>query len=314
MDETERMLELLNSSFPDITRLPHAQARAAVDGRIRPTVAVAGVSSGDVSISVSGASIRARVYRAETPIPDLPITVFAHGGGFVHGRIEGHDAFCREWVLSTGGCLVSVDYRLAPEHIAPTATEDFASAVLWADRHRVELDPVSRGITVAGDSAGGMIAAVVARMLRDRGGIDLRAQVLLYPMIDPDRTSESHLRNAEGAFVTSKMIAWYWNAYLDGASTAVRDSKDVQPLRSELAGLAPAIVVVAGRDPLCDEGDHYARALHAAGVTVRTRHYANQFHGFATIPGYGPGQAARKQLFDDLTGLLEESNERKENP
>jgi acetyl esterase len=204
----------------------------------------------------------------------------------------------------TGRVVVSVDYRLAPEHPAPAAAEDAFAALVWlADNAaRIGIDPAR--IVVCGDSAGGNLAAVVCLMARDRDGPAPVGQVLLYPVIDRDFDTASYRRYGAGHFNTRDRMQWYWRQYVgDGAPPA--PAEYVTPLSAaSLSALPPAIVVTAGRDPLCDEGRRYAAALHAAAVPVRARHFPDQFHGFATIPDFGPAQAAQQMIWRDIDTFI----------
>lgn len=298
MDETQRMLALLNDTFPDIANmLPH-DARAAVDSRVRPPENIDDVAfAEDEVIATPAGGLSLRVYRPHAPRVTAPTTVFAHGGGFLHGSIESHDGFSRRWSRKTQSVVVSVEYRLAPEHPASAPVDDIVAAADWVGS--AGLAPA--GIVVAGDSSGGNLAAVTAIALRDRGGSPLVGQVLIYPMLDPRMDSDSYRTRAEGYFVTARSLRFYWDTYLgDRAADAAEDWR-ISPLAAgTLAGLPPAIVVTAGLDPLCNEGRRYAGRLRAEGVRVLHRHYPDQFHGFLTIPGYGPGGSASEILWSDM--------------
>ncbi|MFE1954956.1 MULTISPECIES: alpha/beta hydrolase [Streptomyces] len=209
--------------------------------------------------------------------PDAPVVVFFHGGGMVLCSLDSHDGFCRELAAGTGATVVSVDYRLAPEHPFPAAFEDAYTALRWAaDTHP------GRPLSVAGDSAGGNLAAVTALLARDRGGPALTAQHLYYPMLDPARDTASYTENARGYFVTADHLRWYWEQYLTGPADAL-DPRATPFAARDLSGLPPAFVVTAGFDPLRDEGRRYAELLAAAGVPVEHHGYDEAFHGFMTM-------------------------------
>lgn len=299
MDETTRMLELLNASFPRLATMDPLDGRAAADERIRPATNLDDVAATDDGVVDAGThGIPIRTYHPREWRPDAPTTVYAHGGGFLHGSIAGHDGFCRRWARATGATVVSVDYRLAPEAGPGAARDDVIAAADWA----VEAGLGAHGLLLAGDSSGGNVAAGAAIGLRDRGASPVVAQVLLYPFLDPTMSSESHRARATGYFVTSELLAHYWRTFL--GERPGRFDADVTPLAvDDLAGLPPAIVVTAGLDPLCDEGADYARRLRSAGVPVTLRHHPDQFHGFLTIPGYGPGISAAEILWSDLRSL-----------
>ncbi len=297
MDETRRMLELLNTGFPDITGLDPLAARALVDARVRAPDNLDDVATAQDLVVAPGVPVR--VYEPHERRPEAPVTVFVHGGGFLHGSIASHDGFCRRWVKHTGSVVVSVEHRRAPEHRAPAGAEDVVAAVDWA----ASAD-LGDGVIAAGDSSGGNLAAVAALMLRDRGDSPLTGLVLAYPFLDPAMDTPSHRSRAEGYFVTGRQLRYYWETYLGGPVEAAEVDWRVSPLRADLAGLPPTIVVTAGLDPLCDEGRAFAERLAAAGVPVLHRHHPDQFHGFLTIPGYGPGRSASELLWADVDDTL----------
>ncbi|WP_227468140.1 alpha/beta hydrolase [Microbacterium sp. YJN-G] len=295
MDATQHMLELLNSGFPDITSMDPLEARAAVDARVRPPDNLDDVHSAeDVTIISGGAELPLRVYTPHEP-RETPAVVFAHGGGFLHGSIASHDGFCRRWARGTGATVVSVGYRLAPEHAAPAGRDDMVAAADWVAGSGL----AEHGIVLAGDSSGGNLAAGAAIVLRDRGDSPVVGQVLIYPFLDPSMSTGSHRTRATGFFVTAELLAYYWRTLLGDA--AGPHGPDVTPLGADdLSDLPPAIVITAGLDPLCDEGSLYAARLRNAGVEVLERRHPDQFHGFLTIPGYPPAQSAAAILWSDL--------------
>lgn len=186
------IIEALDSGFPPVHEMTGAQARAAIRARFVPNPApepVALVENHD--IAVDGGSVAVRVYRPEAAGP-LPLLVYAHGGGFVFCDLESHDGLCRNMANIVGAVVVSVDYRLAPEHRWPTAAEDLYTAVEWAIDHAADLGADAARVAVGGDSAGGNLAAVTALMARDRRGPDLAAQLLLYPVIAADFDTPSY--------------------------------------------------------------------------------------------------------------------------
>lgn len=299
MDETARMLALLNDTFPDLAAMTPEEAREAADARIRPAGNVDDVArTEDVVIGDAGHSLATRVYYPHAPRPGAPVTVYAHGGGFLHGSVAGHDGFCRLWAKRTGTVVISVEYRVATEAAPPAARDDVLAAVAWAQHTGLAND----GVILAGDSAGGNLAAGASIVLRDRGESPVIAQVLLYPFLDPTMSTPSHRSRGSGYFVTGRLLSYYWRCYLGDTPAPV--SPEVTPLAvDDLSALPPTIVVTAGLDPLCDEGTLYARRLRAAGSHVVLRHHPDQFHGFITIPGYGPAASACDLLFDDIRTL-----------
>jgi acetyl esterase len=211
----------------------------------------------------------------------LPVVVFFHGGGFVVCTLETHDPYCRALSAEAGVMVVSVDYRLAPEHKFPAGVEDCLAATEWVLAHARELGGRGSRVFVAGDSAGGTLAAVVALLLRDKGVSGLTGQILLYPVTAHyDPPTASYLEMAEGYGLTRKGMMWFWDHYLKDKSEGA-DFRAAPLLAASLRGLPRAFVVTAEYDVLRDEGLAYAKRLEAAGVDV-TRVYAEGMnHGFA---------------------------------
>ena len=255
----------------------------------------------DRTIPGPAGEIPVRVYRPEgggTP----PIVVYFHGGGWTIGNLDSHDENCRAMTANAGVVTVSVDYRLAPEHRYPAAADDAYAAAGWAAEHAADLGGDASRLVVAGDSAGGNLAAVTALRARDSGGPAITHQVLIYPVTDVGQDTESYHENATGFFLSAAHMRWYWGCYLgrrDGTGPYA------SPLRAiNLGGLPPATVLTADCDPLRDEGNAYAERLRAAGVPVTARCYAGMFHGFYGMAGLLDGAtAAQQEVADVLRGL-----------
>jgi acetyl esterase len=219
--------------------------------------------------------------RVYTPTADGPLAalLFFHGGGWVIGSIDTHDNLCRSIANAAGCVVISVEYRLAPEHKFPAGDEDAYAATCWTAEHANRLGIDSNRIAVGGDSAGGNLAAVVSLMARDRRGPSLALQVLLYPITDRDLDTPSYLRYADGHLLTRDGMAWFWNHYLP-ESVSPRHPY-ISPLQAkDLSSLPLALVITAECDPLCDEGNAYARRLEKAGVPVTLNCYPGMIHGF----------------------------------
>ena len=218
--------------------------------------------------------------------PGLPILVWCHGGGWVTGSLDIADSTARR-LCSLGECIViSVDYRLAPEHQYPAGRDDAYAAMVWAFQNAKRFGGDSERIAVGGDSAGGTLAAVIAQMARDRAGLALRFQLLVYPVTDAAMDTASFRERTELG-LTRDAMAWYWDQYAPPGVD--RNDPYVSPLRStNLERLAPAYVVTAEYDPLCDEGEAYAAALRAAGVPVESERFAGQIHAFFVNAHYFP--------------------------
>lgn len=217
---------------------------------------------------------------------NLPILVWYHGGGWVIGTLDLADSTARR-LSSLAQCIViSVDYRLAPEHPYPAAVDDSYAAVVWAYQNAKRFGGDSSRIAVGGDSAGGTLATVVAQMVRDRAGFPLAFQLLVYPVTDAAIDTPSYRENTTFG-LTPDSMAWFWNHYLPEGTD--RTLPTISPLRSkDLSGLPPAYVVTAECDPLRDEGNAYAAALRAAGVEVDTECFAGQIHTFFVNAHYFP--------------------------
>jgi acetyl esterase len=219
--------------------------------------------------------------------------VFFHGGGWVIGGLDSHDSVARGLCRDAAAVVVSVDYRLAPESPFPAAVEDAYAALCWVAGKAPELGADAGALTVAGDSAGGNLAAVVAHLARDRGGPRIARQILVYPATDARQKAGSFETNAAGYFLTAAHGRWFRDQYLGPDGDPAHPH--VSPLLAEdLTELPPAHIVTAGCDPLCDEGRAYASALRGAGVRVTESHFPHMFHGFFGFPDL-LGDARRAQ-------------------
>ncbi len=234
----------------------------------------------DIAIPGPAGAMPARIYRPVEREP-LPLVVFLHGGGWIIGNLDTHDHVCRALAQESQSVVVSVDYRLAPENKYPAAAEDAYAATVWAAANARELGAAATRLAVAGDSAGGNLAAVVALMARDRGGPRLASQVLLYPVTDYSFATASYQENAEGYLLSTTDMKWFWAHYLPEPARGLE--LYASPLRAaDLRGLAPALVVTAEYDPLRDEGRAYASQLQAAGVPTTLLEYEGMVHGFVS--------------------------------
>jgi acetyl esterase len=238
-----------------------------------------------LSIPSPTGPIPARVYtptRLRKTNGLAPALVFFHGGGWVIGDLDSHDVVCRKLADEGELMVVSVDYRLAPEHKFPAAVDDAIAATKWIAENARQLGIDAARLMVGGDSAGGNLAAVVAISARDGNGPDIAGQVLIYPAIDFAMTHPSHREPETSILLTHSVIQWFRDHYLNGAAD-VHDWRASPARATTLIGLPPAYVLTAGADPLRDEGDEYARRLKEAGVAVTYRTFPGQFHGFFTM-------------------------------
>ncbi|MBV8305437.1 MAG: alpha/beta hydrolase [Acidimicrobiia bacterium] len=266
------------------------QARQFIEvfGTIGGTVEVARVE--DHTVPGPGGDIPVRLY---SPSADavLPVVVYLHGGGWCIGNIASHDGICRKLAAQSGLTVVSVDYRLAPEHRFPCAPEDCYAAVQWVPDQAGDLRVDASRMALAGDSAGGNLTAVTALLARDRGGPAISFQLMMYPVIDATMSFPSFKENAEGKLLSARDMAFFYEQYV-GDDVDLKDPM-LSPLYApSLRGLPPALVITAEYDPLRDEGEAYADALQQAGVEARSSRYDGMVHGFfgleAVIPAAAP--------------------------
>ncbi len=238
----------------------------------------------ELAIPASHGAIPARLYTPKTLRERnglAPCLVFFHGGGWVIGNLETHDVVCRKLASEGELRVISVDYRLAPEHKFPAAVDDSIIATRWIAANAKKLGIDASRLIVGGDSAGGNLAAVVALDARDGNGPEIAGQLLVYPATEFARTHASHREPETSILLTHSVIGWFANHYMGDAD---RTDWRASPARAKtLAGLPPAYVLTAGADPLRDEGDEYAARLKEAGVDVTYRHFPGQFHGFFTM-------------------------------
>jgi acetyl esterase len=271
----------LHTHPPEVARAIYAKTSALLDA---PDVPIAATE--DRTIAGPGGPLRVRIMSpVGTSSQSLPAIVFFHGGGFVIGSPDSHDVTCRMLANAAGCRLVSVDYRLAPEHKFPAAVDDCLAATEWVAANAPQLGIDASRIAVAGDSAGGNLAAVVAQLARDRGGRPpLAFQLLIYPVTHLGSDSASRAEFAEGYMLDRKGIDWFDECYTRDASDCLNPM--ASPLLAEsFADLPPAYVVTAGFDPLRDEGAAYAEALRLAGVDVTHIDYGGMIHGFFNMTG-----------------------------
>ena len=263
-----------SSGSPQQARAAFAASQAALPkgrGAIVATIV-------EEHVEVAGGKIAVRRYRP-THHP-RGLVVYLHGGGWVFGTLDAFDPVCREIAAASGAEVASVDYRLAPEHPFPVPLDD-----TWAALRQLAAENPQRPLAVMGDSAGGNLAAALALRARDAGGPRIDLQILLYPITDHDMTRPSYAAYGDGDYLVGRAdMAWYWQHYLN--DSAKRGDPQASPLRAaDLAGLPPAILVVAGCDPLRDEGVAYAEALRAAGVPAEVWLHEDMIHGFFTMVG-----------------------------
>jgi acetyl esterase len=287
---------------PPEARVAMEKARAVFRG---PEVPLARIEP--LSIPGAAGAIPARLY-ASSAARELPMLVYFHGGGWVIGSLDTHDDLCRRLARESGSLVISVDYRMAPEHKFPASVDDAFAATKWIAAHAKPLGGDPQRLAVGGDSAGGNLAAVVALLARDamlagQGGPALRFQLLIYPVVGKDFTLPSMRAYGDGLLLTATGMHWFWNHYLSLPAQA-RDLRACPILAPSLKGLPRAHIVLAEYDVLRDEGEEYGRLLNQAGVPVEVVCYDGMIHGFAAMTVVeraveivkAMGQALRKGL------------------
>jgi acetyl esterase len=222
-----------------------------------------------------------RIYRP-SPAEDHPVIVYLHGGGWVSGGLEMNDGWCRRLAVATRAAVVSVDYRLAPEHPYPAGLDDTMDALAWTRENARGFGADPARLAVSGTSAGGNFAAAACLVCRDRGLPMPRVQILLYPVLDVPRDNSSYLDNASGYLLEREQMEWYWDCYLPGRAREIPDY--AAPGHAEqVDGLPPAVVASAEYDPLRDDADDYAARLRAAGIPVEHLRCTGMIHGFLSF-------------------------------
>ncbi len=279
----------------EVEVLRHLDNKKAERGAPVDVFSVTDTTVGDVPV---------RLYRP-TGDPALPVVVYLHGGGWVYGTLPQHDPMGRDLAVRTGATVAMVDYRLAPHHVFPAAVDDAWAVVRDVFDHPARYDAAPGRVAVAGDSAGGNLAAVAAWLARD-AGLPLAHQALVYPVTDVAMDTPSYNRFHSGYGLSAADMAWVVGKYAPGVDP--RDPR-LSPLHlADKSGLAPATVITAEYDPLRDEGRAYAHALHEAGVPVDYREFAGALHGFFTFPGFfDAAYEAREYLARNLRKSLEKS-------
>ena len=248
--------------------------------------------------------IPVRTYRPQGDGP-LPLLVWFHGGGWVIGDLVTADPTCRELAQRAGIAVLSVDYRLAPEHPFPAGPEDCYAALVWATEHTDELGVDPARIAVGGDSAGGNLTAAVTLLAARRGGPQARFQLMVYPATDARMSYPSQSENGEGYMLTADSMRWFYNHYLGDHDPEDPIVSPIYAPADELAGLPPALVITAGYDPLRDEGEAYGLRLEQAGVPVKVSRYDGHLHGFFGMRGViDAADAALAEAADALRQAL----------
>jgi len=305
------VLELMADALRIETDATPAQVRAAMNAltstEVMPKQPVYDVS--DRAVPGPDGPIPVRVYRPADG-GSLPVLVWLHGGGWVIGNLDTHDQLCRLLCDATGALVVSVDYRLAPEHKFPAAVDDAVAAYEWATLHVAEIGGDPTRIAIGGDSAGGNLAAVVPLVARDRNLPMPKLQLLVYPVTDHDFESPSMIDNAKGYGLETEHMDWFFEHYARRASDF--DDWRLSPMRAaDVSGLAPALVITAEMDPLRDQGEAYGRRLAEAGVESEVLRADGLFHGFFGLHAFVPSaQAVWERAISKLRAALGNEQQR----
>jgi acetyl esterase len=287
--EARMLLDLMEQAVKDgrprLHTLPYDKGRVAVDKMSEDSEAAPPdvAETIDGSLAGPGGTIRYRRYRPlGVAAGMLPTLIYYHGGGFVIGNIETHDSTCRRLANRSRCQVVSIDYRLSPEHPFPAPTDDALAAFRHIRDNAAAFGADAGHLAVGGDSAGGAIAAVVCQACKQTGEAMPAFQMLIYPATDARRQSESHRLFADGYFLTGELIDWFWKAYIPGG-IELTDLRLSPLLAKDVSGLPPAFVLTAGFDPLRDEGRAYANRLIDAGVKTTYVNYPGTIHGFFSL-------------------------------
>ncbi len=291
----------LESQDPLVARNDRVEGMKMLGGEPRPLGRVE-----DFSIPGPDGDVPVRLYATEGG-GVRPALIYFHGGGWVFGNLDTHDAVCRDLAAESGAVVISVDYRLSPEVKFPAAVNDSYAATLWIAANAERLGIDARHISVGGDSAGGNLATVIAMRCRDAGGPKLARQLLIYPVTDLSSfDTASHRELAEGYFLTRAAMQWFTGHYL--ASGDQSRHPEASPLHApNLSGLPPAFVMTAEFDPLRDEGEAYAARLQQAGVSVTAKRYPGMIHGFVSMRGVLSGGRQAIQEAAKFVGQYEQA-------
>ena len=280
----QMLLDFFDAANPPVSFVTVERLREQID-KISllldaPTTEMASVR--EMTIAGPAAPIRLRIYEPQGLGPERSLIVYLHGGGFVCGSLDSHDAVCRQLASETGAVIISVDYRTAPEHRYPAAADDAVAAYTWIHDNARALGSAPDAIAIAGDSAGGNLAAVVSRELVGSGRAAPVAQALIYPVVDLHVETPSRRAFSHGFLLTEELIAWFARHYL-GDTVDIEDTRQACLRWSDVSGLPPTLVQTAGFDPLRDEGKAFADRLRKAGVCTTYTCYGDMFHGFINM-------------------------------
>ena len=283
--QAQVLLDMLKAmNVPDVSTQTVAEARATMEASRQLTTGAPEPIFKVENRTIPGpaSEIPVRIYTPEGNGP-FPVLVYFHGGGWVIGSLDTHDGVCRSLANQARCVVVSVDYRMAPEHKFPAAVDDCYVATKWVVENAASINGKADRVAVGGDSAGGNLAAVVSLMAKEYGGPHIVFQLLIYPATDYYIPGTDSIReNAEGYYLTRNAMVWFWNHYANSEDDA--NNPHMAPLRAkDLRDLPPALVITAEYDPLRDEGEMYATRLQEAGISVTSTRYNGMIHGFFSL-------------------------------
>jgi acetyl esterase len=304
--EAELIVNLIKQSgLPELWQLTPDQAREQYRLRVAKLAQKESIlRTFDRRIPGPGSELTLRVYqpREAGPRERFPVLAWFHGGGFVIGNLDTHDHACRALANQADCMVVAVDYRLAPECKFPAAVDDCMAALRWLALHAAEIGADPARIALGGDSSGGNLAAVCAILARNDGYPKLAHQLLIYPCTAPEPETPSHHKFAEGYVLTRNTITWFYKQYVR-SPREFNDFRFAPLVADDLSNLPPALVLVAGYDPLRDEGVGYAKRLIEAGNRVTLANYEGMVHGFYLMGG--AVSAARRAIAQSAAALRE---------
>lgn len=275
----EMLKQMAEAEAPALNEMSPEDGRAMyrLMSDTMPQVEINNVS--DRNIPVSGGEIAVRIYR-HLEDKQQPCLVYYHGGGWVIGDLETHDSVCRQLARQTDYTIVSVDYRLAPEHPFPVPLNDCYEALVWVQANATDLGIDIDRIAVGGDSAGGNLSTCVCLKAIEESGPALMHQLLIYPVTDTNFETSSYKENRDGYMLTLDSMKWFWDHYLPTDKNALNDPLAVPMRASDLSKLPPATVITAEFDPLRDEGEAYGKKMNDAGVLTKSQRFDGMIHGF----------------------------------
>ena len=297
--QTRNFLKGLNTSgAAPLETLSPSEARKVLEGgQSAFTVDLSGIEESDKTITAGGYTIKLNIVRPEGGKEKLPAFLFIHGGGWILGDYPTHKRMVRDLVVLTGCCGIFVNYTRTPEAKYPQALNEIYSALEWIAANGNEINVDGKNLAIAGNSAGGNLAAAAALKTKLNNGPELKVQVLFWPVIEANFETESYGKYAEDRFLTANMMKWMWDLYADGSEREEIYASPIHASLDDLKGLPPTLIQTAENDVLRDEGEAYGRRLDEAGVTVTSIRYNGMIHDFGLLNGLAELPATRS-LFE----------------